>query len=627
MPSLQVYAEHLKLDINSRYEDRLYRNKELSGDTEFECGGTMPNSYSYDDIFTKSEYEDCIEPLLGKKYSYQDYKTIEGKEQTTDIIWPVLDVLRKAAKKLGSDDVKVDAVILSGGMSRLYLIKNRLDEFFGFNTISVQDPDQAVAQGAVVYHYYQHHDSELMKRLHEKERFEAETLMRPDTDQETDAAPVKEESVPSTGFIKTGNYVLADAVYLGLKGGATSMLADEGQTLPYKSDINLGFKILKGQDKVCVPIKKKGSGKDLITIASGVITFKNKPNKDIPVGIEFEINKNQIITIEAFTYDEVTKCVIEKGTTTFSFGPVIETTQPKGVKEKIVPSNGSVLIPANEISSLMNLLRSRYPDAALIKTKKSSIAACGNPADFGLFINRALNEAYNRSENGVCNHLIPLARRLLVYWSDKDRNEFLEICKRILSLAANPYRIRAASWTSVYNETILTIGKYGSEKDAEKLLNDMIITNKGLQSSLVQAFAYKGMKVDWIIDLVFQKVPAAYRWVGFAISNLGSLPEKTNIDKLVNCLLDGTIDIYGRNKYCVNSIISLGLICDSRKGINKVSDIMRNRIEKELLSNYRQYPQEISSFTTKPLAIALKLIRYQELDSNDEEYLLSLYEE
>lgn len=41
-------------------------------------------------------------------------------------------------------------------MTKLQLIKERIKEFFGFEPLTVTDPDKSVARGASVFHYYIH---------------------------------------------------------------------------------------------------------------------------------------------------------------------------------------------------------------------------------------------------------------------------------------------------------------------------------------------------------------------------------------------------------------------------------------------------------------------------------------
>ena len=161
MPQLLNYAEELKLELSER---RLAESSYAADDSfgwddeedveEFFVGGNMGGiGYAYDDSFTQEAVEKILQPFMGKNLQLADYKKIDSLQDTKNIIYPILDVLQKSAAKLG-DEVKVDAVIVNGGMSKFYMVINRLREFFGLEPIVALDPDQAVARGAAVYHYY-----------------------------------------------------------------------------------------------------------------------------------------------------------------------------------------------------------------------------------------------------------------------------------------------------------------------------------------------------------------------------------------------------------------------------------------------------------------------------------------
>lgn len=66
---------------------------------------------------------------MGYNYKIDDVKKIQHMDEkdVNNIIYPILDVLEKAG-----GDVKIDAVLLNGGMTKFYLITERLKEFFGF---------------------------------------------------------------------------------------------------------------------------------------------------------------------------------------------------------------------------------------------------------------------------------------------------------------------------------------------------------------------------------------------------------------------------------------------------------------------------------------------------------------
>ncbi len=97
-----------------------------------------------------SEYEKIIKPFLaehlclGDKYCHS---------RADNIIDPILQVLDDAKAKLNcSERPKIDIVLLNGGMTKLPVIKQRLEELFGTGVRVENDSDKAdkaVALGAV----------------------------------------------------------------------------------------------------------------------------------------------------------------------------------------------------------------------------------------------------------------------------------------------------------------------------------------------------------------------------------------------------------------------------------------------------------------------------------------------
>lgn len=620
MPDFRTFAEQLKVSINERHDDMAFQNRTLPEDYEFECGNMLTIGYAYNDVFTKREYEDCVRELMGWQYSYEDYRTIEEKGQTKDIIWPVLDVLRKGAKKLG-EELRVDAVILSGGMSRLYLVKERLEKFFGFHVFSASDPDMAVAQGAAVYHYHQHQDSELMKRLHAKEHSAA---IAEAGKSERIAA---ERPMPDL-FIRSGRMTMADSVYLGLRNGARMILAEEGQELPFESKRS-GLYVEAGQNMVCVPIQQKGvHANEFVTIASGNIQFRTKPDRDMPVSIRFDISRNQIITIEAWMCrDEQGLEPIERGTVTFSLGD----SGKRQLRGKLVPPSGSRLNPSNEVSALLTLCRQKNASVEAFRRRKQTIAACGNPEDFARPLLKTLTSG--RGDMKICFHLIPLARKLAKYWSEAEQSQLAQLCYEILRDEVHGYNLqfgkKSGQWVSIYSEAILTVGLCGTERDAEKLYVPNLYGNAAYRDKLLQVFAYHGIHTDWVEDCLRREYPTAYRWIGPALSRTKQEYAPARVARIVDKLLK--VLEYGAENHntLVDAIISLGFLCDSRSGAlaNRVSRELRLRAEQAVSGLDRAYPEEWLRAARKAQNVALKMIRGETLDHLEEQFLLGLYEE
>lgn len=607
-PSLCSMAERLKIHVNDKYDTFAYKKKTLPDDKEFECGGITPIQYSYEGYFTKREYEESVRPLMGWDYRYEDYKTIGDKESTKDIIWPILDVLRKAAKKLQTEDVKPDAVILSGGMSRLYLVRERLEEFFGFHVISVSNPDLAVAQGAVVYHYHQHTDSPLMKKLHAKEHTELK---------EPFSVPKREEKLPEV-FIRSGNTALADAIYLGLRSGARTLLADEGQDLPYKSPVLSNFSIEKGQNTICIPILKRGNHpNEFVKIASGNIKFTKAPQQETQISISFTISRNQIITIEAWMTEGG-----ERGTVSFSFGEDKRVTGGSGTKGgKFFPPAGSRLAAPNEVETLYRLCTAKV-SAERIKQQKKTILSCGNPEDFAEPMLKKLELCQGNQR--VCLQMLPVARKLAPSWTEKEKKQLSVFSMELLRPALAGFANQRALWRSVYNEAILTVGAFGDRQMMERLYASRLLSESASADALIHAFAYHGLHAEWICYLMRGGRIASVRWIGLAVNRAESVKEsllRSIFDELARMLDRG----YENQNLMIDTVISLGLLCDRRMGSNAKADEAMCRRALALLDEANDRYGWITGLESASFT-ARKLICGQSLDEAEEQYLLSFYE-
>lgn len=160
---LLSYAEDLKIKISMEKSGEFGQIDDGWDDDEagtyFVGGSIGATGYAYDDSFTTAELEAIWEKFMGNELEYDDFRNFDAAVEEHgrfNIISPILDVLSKGAAKLGTDNFKIDAVIMNGGMSRFYMVRDRLKKFFGFDPIVVMDPDQSVARGAAVYHYFLH---------------------------------------------------------------------------------------------------------------------------------------------------------------------------------------------------------------------------------------------------------------------------------------------------------------------------------------------------------------------------------------------------------------------------------------------------------------------------------------
>ena len=282
---LQKLAEHLKMELSLAYENARANEKELSDDYEFEeVDINLYDSYAFECIYTKAEIEKILAPLMGYGYKREDVRNIQrmSEKDVDNIIYPILDVLDKAG-----GDVKIDAVLLNGGMTKFYLIRERLKEFFGFEPLGTSDPDLSVARGAVYYHYCLHKYS-----IHWTDLAGA--------GQET-CAEKKEKNIFHTGTI------LNDSINVGLRGEYVSLLIPAGTPLPYRSEeIRDQYKLDKATDTIGIELfLGRGRTKNLPNrrIATRVVRFPGVYPANTPISFQIYIDSMRMMTMEAWITD------------------------------------------------------------------------------------------------------------------------------------------------------------------------------------------------------------------------------------------------------------------------------------------------------------------------------------
>lgn len=622
------YAEQLKVNISTQYKDRQKRRNPLTKSHTFDYGGYMPNGYNSENSISLEEFEAVLSPLLGAKYTYDDYKRFETIQDENNIIFPILNVLYKAAKKLECDKVTVDAVILNGGMSRLYLIEDRLEEFFHQRPITINDPDKSVAQGAVVYHYYLHQDTQAHE-LHRRFLEEQEQLEHKGSPAST---PWTVASV-SANHIQSVSSVLNEALYLGVKGGAVYLLADSGKDLPYQSPTLLNFSIAPGQTRLRIPIKQTASRGEYRTIASGDINFSRAANQETPVAIRFLLRKNGTLTLEAWTYSDLAGMnVTERGSVTLNFNTADIDTSTGGRGRKVLPPAGTKLVVANELSSFKNLVdqRNREKDEKKkkaivdkLKQRQKIISNCGNPQDFAAPSLKMLNTSGNLFMNW---HYLPIARRHSRYWTERDRKTLSQHCISMLQREFSGFPANGPM-VSVNIEAIKTIGVCGVPNDVRRL-KDLKDRTK-YRSALLYAFGCAGQEADWICSEFQQDVRGNYT-LQDSLYALGIIFSKSGIasQETARSTASMLIDLINSGRLTQNdlvlAVIALGEICAQFPDA-QVSLIQNAKRVIQAIPS--KYDVKAVAYSTKARGVAGQLMEGTPLSDEDESYLLSLFSE
>jgi molecular chaperone DnaK (HSP70) len=156
----EAEAEQAKRRLTTDIEQRLNQGAESIPD---DFGVDIHNPYMVDNkgLFTrltKRDFNTAIAPLMGVELTLADVAHADELDptRTNNIIGPVLDVLRKAQRKCAGEMPSVDTVVLSGGMTRVHAIRDRLQAFFGIRPLTVLNPDLSVSRGAAIYHHMLH---------------------------------------------------------------------------------------------------------------------------------------------------------------------------------------------------------------------------------------------------------------------------------------------------------------------------------------------------------------------------------------------------------------------------------------------------------------------------------------
>ncbi len=368
---LRKLAEHLKMELAMAYENARMSDLELPADYEFEeMDVSLYDAYAFECTYTRAEIEEIIAPLMGYQYGLGDVGRIQklGEKDVNNIIYPILDVLDKAG-----GNINIDAVILNGGMTKFYLIRNRLEEFFGFKPLTTSDPDLAVARGAVYYHYCLH-------KYHIQRSYgganESEAPGKPEALERERQA--REKTVFQTGTI------LNDSINLGLRGEYVSLLIPAGTELPYRSEeIRDKYKLEKTTNVMGIELYLgRGKTKNLPNrrIATRTVKFPKAYPANTPISFRIYMDAMRMMTMEAWITDfPKTKTIMEMDMA--SLKRAQKTSKGIGTVEKIRMNAKS------EINGLKNLAernkkRSNHELNDQINQLLQSISQASNPQDF-----------------------------------------------------------------------------------------------------------------------------------------------------------------------------------------------------------------------------------------------------
>lgn len=653
MLQLVSFAEDLKKDLSMSNSDEMTTSDDsgwgwdddVEDDNVFNVGGNVGSTgYSYDDTFTKEEIENVFQQFMGNNLKFDDYKRLDKLDvltNTNNIIYPILDVLNKASKKLGVTDVKVDAVVLNGGMSRFYMIKDRLTELFGFEPIEAMDPDQAVARGAAIYHYYLKKDIEALSD--DMIKVGSESIKKDITNEKLKFNNVSNvDSIqPKPTSIEWGKNILNDSLYLGNANGNQTEIISTGTELPYSSELMKGFQLLPNKTvaRIDIPIRVKAGMRndEYRTIASGTINFKKKYPNGAYVVLKVDMSASKIITMRAWTCEDIEGTqIIEEGSTDISIS-----NDTKRQKNKLLSPQGSPLKAQPALDVLKDYCqkfeksntKSKSIIAAKIKAHIAQIYTASNPEDFAEPLLRSISFSF--CEEYICRCLI-IARKIGVYWQEKERTRLAQICINILSPELQGIDLRGFVRGPVINtriQAIYALSMCGNEKDI-KIIQKLRGKHTYLNASLY-TLGKRHFDIDWLLEQLekdcialhdhreYRNLQNSAHAIGIAFNNYPTnndnlLEKRNNSAKLLQQALKEN-DISGTETVCC--ILALGCICDQRyensmdnKVLNETAETLRS------IENYA-YPEDLNA-CMKARDIAYKMLEGLELNETEEQFLL-----
>jgi len=631
MPQLRNYAEQLKLDLSERCGDTYSSGWDDEDDImDFPVGGNMGGiGYAYDDTFTKEEIEGILNEFMAYELSFEDFKKIDKILSTRNIIYPILDVLNKASKKLNTQEVTVDAVIVNGGMSKFYMVTDRLKRFFGFEPIVALDPDQAVARGAAVYHYL----------LHKHEFMQDDMRMLGNVDSAmTDKKEKREVLSASHMAIEWGKTILNDSLYLGVKNGAVHMIIPTGAELPYQSQVMTGFKVEPGQSMIEVPIKSRNIDGTYRTIANGNIIFKKKYNKEAFVAFIIYMGSNKVITMKAWTSRDIDgKEKLEEGYVEIA----INNSERSSMKNKIIAPSGSKLRPREEINNLIQLCknvekcRNKIEKSTIFKritSSVNSICYAGNQAEFGEAVLEALG---NTSSQETKQRLFFIARKIGNTWSPLEKERLAKACMdqiraELIGMSIGGPRI-STNIQAIYTLSICAekgqLDKLEAIHDKSKYLQCCLYTHAKTKTHL--AWILKEFQKD--MENVSRKISSNIQFssyaVGMALRRDGvNVLDVKNEEKIVEILCHGIQTGNLTDQELICCILALGWICDQRAEMGRIDSKVIAEVLHVIYGIEDYYTGWIVMRCNKIREIAAKMIQGDVLDVEEEQFLLTKLE-
>ena len=565
-------------------------------------------------------------------------KRSDFEQMTSDLVAKTMGYIDNALDKVPADSI--DTVLLVGGSTYMPMIINEVEAKFP-GKVQQHDPDQAVARGAAVYHYFLHkYDKEIEDEVIDTSPAQIQKSFAPEK------KPVKNITAAGRAIgVDWGRSVINESFYLVLSGGNYEEIIPAGKELPYTSKRFTGFRLPPGKNVIGVPIARCEMDGSYRIIAKGTITFPEKYSRtkeDTFVTFSIFMNEDKIIRMDAATcQDSGGLDLLHYGTVTISIAKGVE----RGLKNKLIARSGSYVNPKNQINAVRSFCK-RYDDAfrkhnqldqkkfaATLRLHVDTILSAANHKDFAEPLLQTFDDVKYSTEETFKERCVVIARKIGAKWTLQQKRRLAQLCLNQLDDEIyNPGINLGAPQGWKMNtkiQCVYTLSICGGDNDIALLVN--LHGNPKLRQACLYTHAITKTQIEWIYSEFkkdFNKVLLGSANSAIQISahalgvafKLDGRPNnsKINRDEVVADLCKVIRSQNLNNVELSVCILAIGLLCDRR-----IANVIDQKALGAVDNLFNDLPAlyAVNNFA-KAMGVAQKMIQGNELTPEEEESLL-----
>lgn len=618
---MESRGEYLKLELSEKVFNSKISGRKISDDEGFEISEMdIYRGTEFETYLRKREIETILSPLMGNHLKIEDIDRIDklnSEKDVNNIIYPILDVLAKAKDNGYSTDI--DAVILNGGMTKFYLIKERIEKFFGITPITVDDPDLAVARGASFYQYCLER-IDISKNQEEKKEKIISKIPKKST------------------LLQLGTTVVNDDINLGLTKGYVRKLVKAGTKLPTGDIVLNPFQLPVGTSRIELPIYLgRGNRMELPNrrIANRVINLKRAYAPGTEVTLVVNVDENKVLTLSGYVGKdkkeeiEITIDIRNSGKTNKKL-PKISTINYENIKPTVefetLRTNTEILEEIKrknkEAGSISIRLKKKQTNAKFrVSETIASIKNCSNKGDFEKILLEKLNSLDNsKILKGI---LFDLGANIFPHMSKMGQDSFMRACRGIINVNTMRNNLNKDSITKAII-ALRDIRDYTSIPILENMINEPsarnyivnIVRTLGKLSPDSDVLAKRFMEIS--IDNI--DIDSYIYAMGKSFSRKVSERTDNQVEKIVEKLMK-ILKLKNQNKDI--TLVAIGEICSTLDEIEfKLEESFIEKIGKELSEYIKNVSDEKHKEKASLILNVVFGLKLTEIEKNQWERLI-----